>query len=96
MCDNCVASLVVDGSPLPDDMIKTLVASRNANAGLLNMRQVRSLLTTLHLYTSSISLGEISINQFNSYIIMLLSECTFYHFIGLYSHADGMHYSLAL
>ena len=31
---------VVDGSPLPDDMITTLVASRNANAGLLNMRQV--------------------------------------------------------
>lgn len=29
-----------DGSPLPDDMIKTLVASRNANAGLLNMRQI--------------------------------------------------------
>lgn len=30
----------VDATPLPDNMIKTLVASRNANAGLLNMRQV--------------------------------------------------------
>ena len=35
MCLFCL-----DGSSLPDDMIKTLVASRNANAGLLNMRQV--------------------------------------------------------
>ncbi|XP_065909413.1 thimet oligopeptidase-like [Dysidea avara] len=29
-----------DATPLPDEMIKTLVASRNANAGLLNMRQI--------------------------------------------------------
>jgi len=32
--------LSIDATSLPDDMIKTLVASRNANAGLLNMRQV--------------------------------------------------------
>jgi len=41
VCNECVL-VCLDGSPLPDDMIKTLVASRNANAGLLNMRQVCS------------------------------------------------------
>ena len=58
MYDDCIIS---DGSPLPDDMIKTLVASRNANAGLLNMRQVRSSpgnITPAHI---SISLDEILI-----------------------------------
>ena len=41
---------VIDGSSLPDDMISTLVASRNANAGLLNMRQVSMFLVVVILH----------------------------------------------
>ena len=29
-----------DGSPIPDDMLKTLVASKTANAGVFNLRQI--------------------------------------------------------
>ena len=29
-----------DGSPIPDEMVATLVKARNANAGVFNLRQI--------------------------------------------------------
>ena len=29
-----------DGSPIPDDLLKSLLASRKANAGIFNLRQI--------------------------------------------------------
>lgn len=36
--------LFLDSSPIPDDMLDKLLAARNANTGVFNLRQVSSLI----------------------------------------------------
>ena len=36
----CSSSLVTDSTAVPDDMLEKLIASRNANTGVFNLRQV--------------------------------------------------------